>query len=477
MRLLVIATLPCLLAAQTPGETVTTQQDQQALAVTIYNSNLALVRDQREVRLAKGDLELAFQEVAALIRPETALLRNLSDPKGFWVNEQNFDFDLLTPQKLLEKFVGRKVTVVTQTPNPSGPGSRDLREEAEVLATNGGVVLKFPDRIETAAPGRIVYPEVPGNLRARPTLVVNLHSASARPQQLELTYLTGGLSWQADYVANLAPDGKSLDLGGWVTLTNQSGSAYPAATLQLVAGDVNQAPNRQRLAKASLAANRMTADGAQMKEESLFEYHLYTLDRPTTLKENQTKQVALLTATNVPVRKEFVLRGENWYYQDRFGDLGDKLKVGVFVAFDNRAESNLGLPLPKGVVRVYQRDAAGRPQFVGEDAIDHTPKNEKVRLKLGDAFDITAHRRQTDFKSLGAQGQYRNVSETAFQVELKNAKKEPVTVAVLEPLQGDWEIIQNSQPFTKESSGQAKFLVNVPAEGSATLSYRARVRW
>ena len=478
MRFLLVASLPCLLAAQTAPETVTTLRDQQALAVTIYNSNLALVRDQREVRLPKGDVELAYQEVAALIRPETALLRNLTDPKGFWINEQNFDFDLLTPQKLLEKFVGRKVTVVTPTPNPSGPGSREVREEAEVLATNNGVVLKFPDRIETAAPGRIVYPEVPGNLRARPPLVLNLHSAADRTQKLELTYLTGGLTWQADYVANLGPDAKTLDLGGWVTLTNQSGSAYPQATLQLVAGDVHTVEKKLRKIGSGAARNEMAmAERPKMAEESLFEYHLYTLDRPTTLKENQTKQVALLDASDVPVRREYLLMGQNWYYLDRYGDLGDNLKVGVFVEFDNRTESGLGMPLPKGVIRVYQRDSAGRPQFVGEDAIDHTPRNETVQLKLGDAFDLTARRKQTDFKSLGAQGQYRNVCETAYQVELKNAKKEPVTITVLEPLQGDWEITQNNQPFTKERSGMAKFLVNVPASGSATLSYRARIRW
>jgi hypothetical protein len=476
MRYLLLLSLPCLLAAQSPRETVTTQRDLQALAVTIYNNNLALVRDQREVKLPAGDLDLAYQDVAAQIRPETALLRNLTEPKGFWINEQNFDFDLLTPQKLLEKFVGRKVTVVTQTPNQSGPGSRELREEAEVLACNGGVVLKFPDRIETAAPGRIVYPEVPGNLRARPTLVVNLHSAAARAQKLELTYLTAGLSWQADYVANLTPDGHSLDLAGWVTLTNQSGSAYPGATLQLVAGDVHRTEPRVRKLETPAFMGRAVADG-RMQEENLFEYHLYTLDRPTTLKENQTKQVALLTAANVPVRKEYLLMGRSEYYRDRSSDLGGPLKVGVFIEFDNRAEANLGLPLPKGVIRVYQRDSAGRPQFVGEDAIEHTPRNEKVRLKLGDAFDLTARRKQTDFKVLGAQGQYRNVVESAYQVDLKNAKPEPVTVTLLEPLQGDWEITQSSLPFTRENAGTARFQVPVPGSGSATLSYRARVRW
>lgn len=478
MRALLLAPLALSLAAQSPKEVATTLKDQQALAVTIYNENMALVKDQREVRLGKGEQALAFQEVSAQIRPETALLRNLTQAKDFWVIEQNFDFDLLTPAKLLEKYVGQKVTVVRSVPNAEGAGAKEVREEATVLATNNGTVLQFADRIETSVPGRLVYPKVPETLRARPTLVLSLHSPAEKAQKLELSYLTGGLSWRADYVANLSPDEKQLDLNGWVTLTNQSGAAYPKATLQLVAGDVNRVKER-RSNEVALMAPGMVAKAAapQMQEESLFEYHLYTLDRPTTLKENQTKQVALLSASSVPVRKEYLLQGQSHYYQGQYGELGDKLKVGVFVEFDNKPESRMGMPLPKGIVRVYKRDSEGRAQFIGEDRIDHTPKNEVVRLKLGDAFDVTARRKQTDFKSLGKQASWRNVYEMAFEVELKNAKKEPITVSVLEPIYGDWEFIQKSHPVTKEAAGTARFKVEVPAEGSATLTYRVRVRW
>jgi len=472
---LLLAVLPSLLVAQ---ETVTMLKDQKALAVTIYNDNLALVKDTREVRLPKGEARLAFQEVSAQIRPETALLRNLTHPKDFWVAEQNFDFDLLTPQKLLEKYVGEKVTVVRIVPNADGAGAREIREEATVLATNSGTVLQFADRIETSVPGRIIFPKVPGNLRARPTLVINLNSGADREQKLELSYLTGGLSWRADYVANLSSDEKSLDLSGWVTLTNQSGAAYPNATLQLVAGDVNRAKQRPERAYGLVGGVAMAkAEAPRMAEESLFEYHLYTLDRPTTLAVNQTKQVALLSASSVPVRKEYLLLGQGYYYSGSYGDLGDKQKVGVFVEFDNKESSRLGMPLPKGIIRVYKRDSEGRAQFVGEDNVDHTPKNELVRLKLGDAFDVTARRKQTDYKSLGRQGKYGFVHESAYQVELKNAKKEPVTVNLVEALPGDWEMLQNSHPFTKETAGTARFKVTVPAEGSATLTYRVRVRW
>jgi hypothetical protein len=472
---LLLAALPALLIAQ---ETTTTLKDQKGLAVTIYNDNLALVKDTREVRLPKGEARLAFQEVSAQIRPETALLRNLTHAKDFWVAEQNFDFDLLTPQKLLEKYVGEQVTIISSKPKASGPGYDEARETATVLATNQGTVLQFADRIETSNPGRIVFPKVPGNLRARPTLIISLNSGADRAQQLELSYLTGGLSWRADYVANLSSDEKSLDLSGWVTLTNQSGAAYPDATLQLVAGDVNRARQRpERLLGGVAMMAKMDAAAPRMAEESLFEYHLYTLDHPTTLAANQTKQVALLSASGVPVRKEYLLQGQNYYYSGSYGDLGEKQKVGVFVEFDNKDSSRLGMPLPKGIIRVYKRDSEGRAQFVGEDSVDHTPKNELVRLKLGDAFDVTAKRKQTDYKSLGRQGRYGYVHESAFEVQLKNAKKEAVTVSLLEPMPGDWEMLQNSHPFTKETAGTARFKVTVPAEGSATLSYRVRVKW
>ncbi len=374
--------------------------------------------------------------------------------------------------------MGEKVGVITTQREENGK-TVEKREEALVLATNSGTVLQFPDRIETSYVGRIVFPRVPDNLRARPTLVISLNSPLAAAQKLELSYLTGGLAWRADYVANLASDEKSMDLSGWVTLTNTSGVAYPNATMQLVAGDVN------RVQPPRMEYSRMAKNGApppappppQMQEENLFDYHLYTLDRPTTIKADQTKQVALLSASSVPVRKEYLLRGDSYYYQGSYGEIGAKLKVGVFVEFDNRETNRMGMPLPKGTVRVYKRDSEGRAQFIGEDAIDHTPKNETVRLKLGDAFDVTARRKQTDFKSLGAIGKYHYNYETAFEIELKNAKKEAVTVSVLEPISGDWEIIQESHPHTKEAANAAKFKVSVPAEGSATLTYRVRTKW
>jgi hypothetical protein len=452
-------------------ELVSTAADQTSVAVTIYNDNLALVKDARRVRLVRDFNQLAWREVSAQMRPETAQLRNVSNPAGFRLQEQNFDFDLLTPQKLLEKYIGREVSVIRTHPTTGA----ESRETATVLSTNNGVVLKYADRIETGVPGRLAFSGVPDTLRDKPTLVISLLNPAAGSQNLELSYLTGGMSWRADYVAELNAADDQLDLNGWVTLTNQSGAAYPNARLQLVAGDLNRVRDERPIPRAAMAMASKVNEAAEMQQESLFEYHLYTLPRPTTLAENQTKQVALMSATRVPVSKEYLLAGANYYYSGQYGELGQKMKVGVFVEFDNKGDG-LGIPLPKGVIRMYKKDSQGNAQFVGEDRVDHTPKNETVRLKLGDAFDVTADRKQTAFQKLAGTSRYNYVFESAYEIVLKNAKSEAVTVTVREPMPGDWAMVSESQPHTKAASGTAEWQVKVPAEGKTTLIYRVRVK-
>ncbi len=456
-------------------ERPSTLSDQQSVAVTIYNKDLALVKDTRKVAFDMGANRLALREVSGQMRPETALLRSISNPGSLTLLEQNFDFDLLTPQKLLEKYVGREVRVVRMNPKTG----IETTETATVLAANGGVVMKIGDRIETGLPGRIVYDAVPSNLRDRPTLVSELHSSRQGSQTVELSYLTGGLAWKADYVAELDAKDSSLDLNGWVTLTNTSGTAYPSAKLQLVAGDVNRVRDEMRYA-AKMArgmAAEAAAPQASMAQESLFEYHLYTLQRPTTIADHQTKQVSLLTGSGVPVAKELVLQGSDSYYRSSVGGIGQKMKVGVFVQFENRDASRLGMPMPKGVVRVYKKDGSGNAQFVGEDSIDHTPKNEKVRLKLGEAFDVTADKKQTDFKRRDAPHPWSYTYESAYEIVLKNAKKEAATVVVREPVPGDWTMLQESQRHAKVAAGTAEWRVSVPPEGTTTLKYRVLIRY
>lgn len=455
-------------------EKPSTLADQQSVAVTIYNENLALIKDVRRIALDSGDNRLALREVSAQMRPETALLRSLSHAGALRLIEQNFDFDLLTPAKLLEKYVGREVRIVKTHPQT---GAESI-ETAIVLAANNGVVLKIGDRIETGLPGRIVYDGVPANLRDRPTLVSELSSTRPGIQTVELSYLSGGLAWKADYVAELGAKDDKLDLNGWVTLTNRSGTSYPDARLQLVAGDVNRVKNEMALA-AKVGRMRAVPESraADMAEESLFEYHLYTLQRPTTIRNNQTKQVALLSGTGVPVHKELVLQGNDYYYRSSVGNLGQKMKVGVFVQFENREASRLGLPMPKGVVRVYKKDSVGNAQFVGEDRIDHTPKNETVRLKLGEAFDVTADKKQTDFKRRDTYSPWSTVHESAYEIVLRNAKSEAVTVVVREPVPGDWKMLEETQRHRKVAAGTAEWHIRVPAEGHSTLRYRVLVRY
>ena len=455
-------------------ETTSSLADQQSVAVTIYNGDLALVKDTRKLQIKTGLNALALRDVSAQIRPETALLRSINAPGSLTMLEQNFDFDLLTPQKLLEKYVGKTVGLVKVHPTTGA----ETIEQATVLSANNGVVMRVGNRIETGIPGRIVYDNVPANLRDRPTLVTQINNKGAQDQTIELSYLTGGLGWKADYVAELNDKEDKLDLSGWVTLTNTSGTSYKKAKLQLVAGDVNRVQQQMAPMVKTMRMESMTADAeAPMAQESLLEYHLYTMDRLTTISDNQTKQVALLSANGVPVRKELLLTGADYYYQGQYGEIGTKMKVGVFIEFENKEASKLGMPLPKGILRVYKKDSVGNAQFVGEDNIDHTPKNESVRLKLGNAFDVTADKKQTDFKVLPRPTKHNNLFETAIELTLKNAKKEKVTVTVHEPIGGDWKIISESHPHTKANSHLAVWKIEVPAESSSTLTYRALVKY
>ncbi|CAK8714514.1 MAG: hypothetical protein CDV28_1052 [Candidatus Electronema aureum] len=457
-------------AADKAAETVSALDDQTAVAVTIYNQDLALVRDSRSISLAPGQQTLAFREVSAKIRPETALLAAPS----IQVLEQNFEYDLLTPASLLDKYVGRTVKLIKTHPT----SGEEAAEEATVLSAGSGTVLKVGDRIEAGVPGRLIFPDVPENLRDRPTLTMLVDSKDGGKQDAVLSYLTSGLSWKADYVAELGTDDASINLSGWVTLNNESGASYQNAKLQLVAGEVNRAPEpmqpRMMMRMAAAPAAEAVMDGG-MAEEFMFEYHLYTLGRPTTIKEKQSKQVALLQADGVKVKKEFVLRGADYYYGSQAGELGRKMKVGVFLELKNAKENGAGQPLPAGVMRVYKKDSSGSLQFVGEDRIDHTPENEIVRLKLGEAFDVTANKKQTDFKK--AAWSRGTAYESAYEIELKNAKDEAVTVKVTEPVPGDWEMLEESAPHKKETSNTAVWEIKVEPKASTTLTWRVRVKY
>lgn len=442
---------------------------QQSLALTIYNDDLALIKDRRLVRLEAGDNRLAWRNVSVGIRPETALLNTPDDVASLTLIEQNFDFDLLTPESLLKKYLGRRVEVIRS----NDEGER-TKESATVLAVNEGVVLRYDDRIETEVVGHLSFPDVPDDLRDQPTLVLHLRSDSDAEGPLELSYLTSGLSWRADYVADLAADERSMDLNGWITLTNNSGIAYRDAQVQLVAGEVNRV--RPPMPPPAMERGLVMAAAAPMpEEESLSEYHLYSLPHRTHVLNQQTKQVALLSAPGVAVTKALIAQGQAHAYRAGMGDGWTPVPITSYLEFVNK-EGALGIPLPKGTVRVYTKDSRGNAQFIGEDAIDHTPKNEKVSLKLGESFDVTARRKQLDFKKLAGSGAYDYLYEASFEMEIKNAKQEPVSVTVRERIPGDWEILKESQPHTKDAAHLASWQVQVPADGATELRWTTRVR-
>ena len=440
---------------------------EQAVAVTVYNGNLGLVRDQRRVTLESGVFRLPFPGVAAQIDPSSVAFRALASAGEVDVLEQNYEFDLLTPEALLNKYVGEEVMLYVTRDD------REVAVPARLLSTQGGAVYQMGDSIALNPPGRVVVPALKGDLRALPTLVWTLSSARSGSEPVEVSYLTGGLDWRADYVAVLGADDGTLDLGGWVTLENRSGASFPEAKLKLVAGDLNRAPmaeDERELAMEALRAADAAKPAAQFVERRFFEYHLYDLPRPTTLKNNQTKQIRLLDRNGVRTEKTFTLQGAPWYYTQTYGG-EQKLKVGVYQEFQNASSNGLGMPLPAGVLRLYKADADGTLQLAGEDRIDHTPRDERVRVKVGEAFDLVADRRQTEFQVLSSGHLY----EEAFEVTLRNHKDEDVVVKVIEPLPGEWRMLANSHPFEKLEAFTVRFDVPVKANGEAKLSYRIQV--
>lgn len=436
------------------------------VAVTVYNGDLGLVRDQRRIDLDRGIFTLPFRDVAARIDPTSVAFRAIDHAGAVNVLEQNYEYDLLTPAALMEKYVGETVTLIMTV------NGEESAVPAKLLSVQNGTVYQIGDSIALNPPGRVVLPNLKGDLKATPTLVWTLASDRSGAEPVEVSYLTGGLSWKADYVATLSEDDRSMDWGGWVTIENQSGTTYPNARLKLVAGEVHRAPREEKQhAMRALAEAAVARDAASFEERTFFEYHLYDLPRPTTIKHNQTKQIRLMETSRIRTRKRYLLAGARWYWTQAYG--GEKgLKIGVYQEFENSKDAGLGVALPAGTVRIYKADADGTLQLVGEDAIDHTPKDETVRLKLGEAFDLVAERRQTDFRVISSG----HLWEAAFELVIRNHKDEDVTVRVIEPLPGDWRMLENSHDYEKLDAFTVAFDVPVKAGGETTLTYRMQVK-
>ncbi len=456
-----------------PRVIAATLNDQHDLAVTVYNSNIALVRDVRDVSLPSGTADLRFLDIAATVNPATVHFRSLSSPTDLELLEQNYQFDLLDPQRLLRKYVGRDVTLVRS--RQENGTTRTEEVTARLLAYNDAPVWRIGDEIVTGLHAeQYRFPEIPENLHSRPTLVWRLQNNGPAQHRIETAYLAGGMRWNADYVLTVGRDDAKADLDGWVTVTNTSGTSYRNAALQLVAGDLNRVVGRQEMADAmeKSEAVRMAAPAA-FAREAFSEYHLYALGRRTTLYENETKQIALLGGAGIPVQKLYVVNGQHVYYRNPQAP-GSPIKdqVRVFYRFMNAEASGLGVPMPAGVVRVYQADSKGRVQFAGEDRVGHTPKDEEITLQIGTAFDIVAERKQTNWTRVADR-----VYEMAYAIALRNHKETPIRVEVNEPIGGDWEMLSSTHPHTKTDAFAARFVVPVPAGGESVLRYRVRVRW
>jgi hypothetical protein len=449
------------------GSVTTTLADQSDLAITVYNSNIALVRDVRQLTLPAGDSRLKFMDIAASINPATVHFRSLTEPTKLSVLEQNYEYDLLDPNKLLQKYVGREVTLMR--------GDQEVK--ATLLADNDGQVWKIGNDILTnLSHSSIRFPEVPDNLYERPTLLWTLENSGARKHKVEASYLTANLSWSADYVLNVAKDEASGDLDGWVTLVNHSGTAFKNAQLQLVAGDLHRVYDNLRGDREMNAVSGMAKAvpaAAQFQQEAFNEYHLYSLGRRTSIFDQESKQISLLNASRFPLQKVYVVNGQSYYYRAA-AQPGAPVKdlVQVFYKFKNEEKVGLGMPLPAGTIRVYQADSRGGSQFVGEDHIDHTPKDETINLHIGDAFDIVAERKQTDYKKIADR-----VYEFEYEITLRNHKDIPITVEVNEPIGGDWEIVNSTYKYEKTAAFAAQFQVPVDKSGTSVLKYRVRVRW
>jgi len=475
----------------TPAQTMKTNiaGERATVDLTIYNQNLSLIREERSLNLPRGMSRAILPDIPATIDGTSLHFLSLTEPSAVKVLEQNYQYDLVHPSKLLERYIGRTVEFVRVDPETK----KEYTVSGKLLATGytgqtmiGGMVADINGKIEISPAGRLVLPSLPDGLILKPQLEWLVSNTKEGTHKAEISYLAGGLNWSANYVALLSSDDAKLDLTGWVTVTNSSGTGFTNAGLKLVAGDVNVV--QEEFGGAMRMAKTMAVDEAaapQFKQSELFEYKLYTLQRRTSVGNNETKQIELTSGRNVAAKKMFIYDGlaDQWRYwynnysyrsQGSFGQQSNP-KVGVYVTFKNDDKSGLGIPLPKGKVRVYKRDDDNKEQFIGEDQIDHTPKDEELRLYLGNAFDIVGERAQKDFKS------YSNghVVEESIEVKVRNHKSEQVEVMVYEhPWRwSQWEILNANTTWEKVDQSTLRFPVKIKKDEEKVVKYTVRYSW
>jgi len=448
------------------------------MSLTVYNDGNAIVRETRTMLVPQGEGKVTFPDVAATIDPTTVKIRSLSDPEGTFVIEQNYEYDLAGADKILEKYIDREIAVTTRDGTNYEGTLVSFDREQLVISQGPAGPLRIIARTDNIK--NILCRSLPEGLITRPTLMWLLSSRTGGSQQVEVAYSASNCSWRADYTALLDETDTMLDLSGWVTLTNNTGKTYPDARLKLVAGEVHRVERKALGLSGAMMERAATARAPSFEEKAFAEYHLYTLPRRTTIKDRQIKQIELLNAAEIPCEKKYVyapisgLRyGGRGPMMDEYS-VAEKGDVQVFILFDNDEASNLGMPLPAGRVRLFKMDE-GDMEFVGEDSIEHTPKDEKVELLMGKAFDITAERTRTDF----VRGPGARWMEESFEIKIRNHKEEAVTVGCRERLFRwiNWKIKASSRDWEKLDAQTIEFPVSVEPDEEATITYTVRYEW
>ncbi len=446
---------------------VSTEKDRKQLFITVYNSDRALVYDKRLVNVPKGEFVLKFMDVSKDIIPESVNFENAD----LTLYEQNFEYDLLTPSKLLEKFVGRNIEVIEKKLQDNS--TKEVIKKAKILSVNNGVVYEIDGKIITGKSfSGYIFPEIPKNLISHPTLLWVLKSFKSGKEEIGCSYLTSGMSWSSNYVLFLNETEEKGSLNGWITLKNESGTSFKNGILKLVAGELNLVRNYENdriLYKTVPKVSRANPTYSGATEKKFFEYHIYTVKRKVTIKNNQKKQISMFSIPELNLKKIYVING----YSDAYSSNMSKIDVKVFLKFKNSKANHLGIPLPAGVFRVYKRDTDGSPIFVGEDKIKHTPKDEDVKIKMGKAFDIVAEKKCINREKLA-----KNLYEAEFKYMVKNHKDKKIVVEIYEYLPSLYtKIIYSSQKYEKISANRVKFLLPVEKNGKSELTYKIRVKY
>ena len=450
-------------AYSTSLKEVTFKSTAESVDVTVYNTNLGVIKEVRTEQLDAGHNIVYFKGVASQIDPTSVHFKDLTYPEST-VLEQNYEYDLVNKDKLFEKYIDKEITI-----RINNGDSKETKTGTLLSHSGNQVILKDSQgKILILNADEVELPALPKGLITQPTLKWLVNSAATGNHSIELSYMTSGMNWNANYVAVVDKEDENIDLTGWVTVNNNAGTTFENARLKLVAGDVNRVQSAIPTSRVMYNLAEEEVGGGQFQEEQLFEYHMYTLQRPTTLQNNQQKQVTLFNAPDVSVVKEFVYDPSRRYYWQS----SDSTKINVMLNLKNSEDNGMGLPLPKGVVRVYKKDSEGKLQFIGEDSIDHTPKDEEIRLYLGNAFDLVGEKKQTKYTRISDR-----VSETSYEVELRNHKDEDVYINVLDHPYGDWEITSTSDPYDKKSTSNVQWTLKVPKDDSKTLTYTIRSSW